>query len=733
MKVQTANVVVGFSAEGMGKLFTEGGTFTSLIKKVQEDSDFLLFDNVSNPNFISFEHSFIDNNEIKMRLTFLDPNFEFEERFFSKLDTLGRFEDGGYQTDFFDSPSELPIDERIKKQINELTSPSKFFIAYGVGDNLDNWAGPYMVEVSNVALNVDASRKITVDFTPQPVLFRGFDTEITGRHLVVEGTSKNIFPTENITQVEESGTIPKYFPQKVLIDCLRNFTEAATGNSNVLVLLPDIPTAGIKKYSKLFNQYYKNKHTYMFINKICGALGLSLKHLNMGNQEIKDIGIYPKLLSKLDYEKSPTALAKLVKIGITAATGIAEEAEKAPKRAKIQNLNSSIPNSEIIFRVLQKVKSFVSSSGYRLSPELFIESNTKLLKFWEDEKILEKLGYEQQDPDKPVIIIGDKNLILGLLYGGNQINEAHYSQFSSKVDKNIADTLNSQYQKRVLKIYIPPTSTNSFDYSVPPEFVYQDVPENFEDLLKLNSIPIFRYNTKNSNVKKINIRDDKIYWTALTAGYNKILTEKVGALTAGVVVNSEGEPLSTAKLETIEDALIFYLIQGGHRGGFKDDDLVTKEGLEKITEVFNLDEFSSNSDKILIKEAFKAFDQADLTSSQLKDKVKQFKSTYFEAISPVSHSKNLLKFLSQQVLNVSITTIPMFNLATSFGGVSSNPGLLYAQDIPVSKNTKYSREKTRGVNQYLTGFYDILGFTNTINSSKVESRFLMYPSRKHYE
>ena len=83
MKVSTANIVVAYTKETMDRLFSAGATYKSLVAELSDgDTDALLFNNVANPNFISFEHSLGLGGGMKMVLTFIDPKGEFESRFF---------------------------------------------------------------------------------------------------------------------------------------------------------------------------------------------------------------------------------------------------------------------------------------------------------------------------------------------------------------------------------------------------------------------------------------------------------------------------------------------------------------------------------------------------------------------------------------------------------------------------------------------------------------------------
>jgi hypothetical protein len=84
MKIPTANVVIGFKREVMERFFTQGATYQSLIQGLSvSGEDTLLFENESNPNFISFEHSLNFGGGWRMQLVFIDPKGEFESRYIS--------------------------------------------------------------------------------------------------------------------------------------------------------------------------------------------------------------------------------------------------------------------------------------------------------------------------------------------------------------------------------------------------------------------------------------------------------------------------------------------------------------------------------------------------------------------------------------------------------------------------------------------------------------------------
>ena len=84
MNIPTANVVVSFDRDVMNRLFAEGATYDSLVQGLTVgDDEALLFNAEGNANLISFEHTANYGDSVVMKLDFIDPRGQFEERFIS--------------------------------------------------------------------------------------------------------------------------------------------------------------------------------------------------------------------------------------------------------------------------------------------------------------------------------------------------------------------------------------------------------------------------------------------------------------------------------------------------------------------------------------------------------------------------------------------------------------------------------------------------------------------------
>jgi len=297
MNVPTANVIVAFTKEAMERLFTQGATYKSLVADLSEgQDDVLLFNNVANPNFISFEHSLGLGGGMKMVLSFIDPKNEFEARFFNT--NPARLIEGysnpqaektkGFITDKPDDVKQSQKEfskefaSQYKQELVKTIGEKELYVAYGTGNNLDLWSGPHKVVLRNADITVKGAKKITLTMTPNTADLdigqrRGAYNEtvnlnLQGLKMRYAGNSQEIKFLENITynpldylelqnravediklyQKEISDTlketgfesvadkIEKFDFHAMVVDAIRQYVQRATSNKNVIVLLPNI-------------------------------------------------------------------------------------------------------------------------------------------------------------------------------------------------------------------------------------------------------------------------------------------------------------------------------------------------------------------------------------------------------------------------------------------------------------------------------------------------------------
>ena len=296
MKIPTANIVVAFNRETMDRLFSSGATYKSLVAQLADgEDDALLFNNVGNPNFESFEHTLGLGGGMQMTLSFIDPKDEFERRFFSDnpVKLLQGFSDPQAEktTAFItDKPDDVKQSQeeyskeyvaQYKQELQQSIGTRELFVAYGTGNNLDLWSGPHRTILTNANIEVQGTKKITITLTPTSNAFdigtrRGAYNErislnLQGLKVRCEGTSQeikfvedraydareylsNISTESNLFSLDidqfnalsDLGYSPlldkllKFDFHTMVVDALRSYIQKATSNKNVIVLLPNL-------------------------------------------------------------------------------------------------------------------------------------------------------------------------------------------------------------------------------------------------------------------------------------------------------------------------------------------------------------------------------------------------------------------------------------------------------------------------------------------------------------
>jgi hypothetical protein len=303
MNIPVANVIVGFNKDVMNSLFAEGATYKNLMKGLSEEEDALLFDNESNPSFISFEHTGNMGDGWKMKLVLIDPKGDLERRLFS--DKLLPAIAGSAYTDSSEegtlaskvtkdmaSSQSLYNDKyfsELKEEFSKHIGINTFYIAYGTGNNLALWSGPHRCVLTGAHIEVKGPRKITLTFAPTAtdLNFRrrrgDFNEQVnlnlaglTLRHvgesnLINFSSGHGIYDPLNHLELdlykdavqnsrEEGASTLESFNLRTLgsldfhslvVDTIRSYVQHATNNPNVIVLLPDLNIVCREKISNI--------------------------------------------------------------------------------------------------------------------------------------------------------------------------------------------------------------------------------------------------------------------------------------------------------------------------------------------------------------------------------------------------------------------------------------------------------------------------------------------------
>jgi len=331
--VPTGNVILGFDYASMTRFLNEAYSYESLVKDLtQGDSDLLLFNNEANPNFISFEHSLAVNGEPGFKITFIDPNQEFENRFiqggmFNRIAGSVYNKDVKSITDTYGKQRSKEVSESLSKfdrsfyselatKLEQNNTLKEIYVIYGTGNNLKLWSGPHKTYFTNVDVSpVGAgARKLTLSLqavqtplfdrqgafnekvdlnlaglsircngTSQPILIKNFPNSVYDTSLNFKKAKKitdqvESYKTEEEQILSESGferlvnVIRSVDIHSIVVDAIRNYIQSATRNKNVIVLIPNINTGCREYLLYLANSFRHQSNAEIAANKAKGTL-----------------------------------------------------------------------------------------------------------------------------------------------------------------------------------------------------------------------------------------------------------------------------------------------------------------------------------------------------------------------------------------------------------------------------------------------------------------------------
>jgi len=518
MKVPTANIIVTYSRESMDRLFAEGATYTSLMQTLtaNESDDTLMFNAESNPNFISFEHSFGFGPGTRMKLKFIDPKGTFEKRFISS--SLLKNVAGSRYKSKDSKPSILSAKnsegmklasseynekfyDDLKEEYTKEFGLKEIYIAYGSGDNLDLWSGPHKTMIENIDISVKGAREIALTLSPTPQALdlgqrRGSFNEkvnlnLAGLTMRFSGESKPIVFSgqEGKGGLDGYDTVKPYDPLKylnletnaesaitksrdeikqafgdldldslvstvedfdihsIIVDTLRSYIQKATGNPNVIVLLPNINVTCRESINKLIKnariesekskaatggpgsqaksivdtkfadskEPRKKAIKYEFLRSL-----LEEFDLNIYSRSIFDFGSIEKSIPQAEINQ----MASVEKKKSASLRFESEYTEKDYFAILERASNKGIPDHMAAVKgVIEKINAH-STGQYPIRLGLYTETDTKVLDFWSGRTHGSKGcthyplfgGYHKFDEEREAIIVGDIALIEKYLY-----------------------------------------------------------------------------------------------------------------------------------------------------------------------------------------------------------------------------------------------------------------------------------------------------------------------------
>jgi hypothetical protein len=518
----------------------------------------------------------------------------------------------------------------------------------------------------------------------------------------------------------------------IITECIKRYIQTATGNSNVIVLLPDLnvllkkfiqtkiiqsandtnlvgPDAeakGVKNPINALIQLTKSTSNLLEIydqtRSIFSSLGMRVKAKFKDNRASVNPNLETERERNYDSVES-RAIAFFKKRNFYVSID-----------SKFKKSFKSVDSQAVITEIMEKIQQATKSEAYGSWKNVtYFETDGKFLELWGREKSnpVFSTDHHSFDPDKPAIIYGDAQMIKELLYA-EYIGKVEYSGPIHPIHQF---SLGPGYRKRAKAItdarldasIAGPFGETTF---VPDEFAYLDdnlaASKALRKLVKENRISVFRYNVQNPNVIDMKLTFSPIYFSLLKGMFIKEVEKRAVASVEGVVDSK----YSLFDLPT-PDAVIAYIRQRHNSLG--DSEEAKKQILEELSSKDISSSFGSDSAEESAKLAYAKYQELlELPEQPMVLVDQQLPGN------PVSIVADMSEQLYRKAITLTIQTLPAFY----HSGIVTmrTPILLLASDRPIKQTSPPDQSL---LDTFYSGLYLINGFKHSISSGKASSEF----------
>lgn len=711
-KVFTTNVFLTSSKKVIDKIFssrTLSTNFSSLSKNLtpSENKISVICSPSKNNNLIemSYEFGTNDGNNGLLSLTFLESDSLFE-----KVYILSR-------------PEDYQLSLNVSGQNQEPRRDVPFvYITFGVGNDLNDWAGPFQMQLQNANYEIDRSgnRIITLKYLPVlgPIIRNlihkrynryDYDKIDTGSDQV----HKYIITKSTTTSTSILNNQKKF--NKLYRSLITSYLKAITNDMEILVLLPDMNDSVTK-----FKTLIKQKKFKEFFSLI----GLASEPVR--NEIARSILAIPEIMH--DIKKIPPEIASLYTVYISNAKGLLP---KNPNENDQSLYDSYLPVREIgekLTELFTEDPANTNTKGFEL--RFSIEHNIKLINLLYKHKLI-------TTDAKNVFIWGDSRLIDSLIYLKDVMTYDQVSKIDLKgvklTDEDQLKLTNPSYRKDFFDTFIAKIEkSSSFNEKVNIGVsVKNEQDPLFNQLNYGNLVPIFRHGIVNPNVIALNM-EKNLDLITIYNGQGFKDQERVA------YVNNKKQIDSAKELSADILKLNFSQITDRLQKLYKDDkdtfdkSNITSDVTSKISSYLNETGIADSSTIDYINKKLKSKGQplnkqqvsqatAKATLVKLQNGLNDNINSYVKIKSAQQAEileKNIFDRLKESVILIGLKTLPFFDIV-QLGRLC----YLLAGDNNLigTRKVDYS--------SFLNGRYRVLSFKHYISTSETYSEFTIIPDK----
>jgi hypothetical protein len=613
--------------------------------------------------------------------------------------------------------------DRILKELDTLdanASPGIYFY-YGLGSNYESWAGPVDVILKDVNYRYDSgngARVLDLTFwatdgiissTAEKAIYTGLGgVAITG-----ESDENELFQLE----FEESLNTLKFEKIHFLVtDILKDFLSKANNNypkGNILVLMPNLQVALEEKYQVIVSSIgtssleTEQARNFSLLDKLFNTKKSNSNKLISLETAGYNSRFYAmeRLMADIGFEKS--LMPDIPGIGF-------EKSAQDPFFFSLtKQTNQTI--QEVLDNVINGIRG--NSNTYISEFELVYDENPQFKALYQKYANPKKFN-----PEKPLLIFGDRNFILKYFYGLGRITE------EGEVNQEINGWLLNPDRIKEANLFLSKGSNGFFDkafYSLPDEFAYAESAEpNQNKGIHSSSLPVFIHGLENSNVLDYQINWQGQYYAELQSSLSPSLSEttnltEVGSRFIESQVNTYNKRAELVKKSkdrastSLNEENTSKLIKNLKTLSLSEGSTVTKQDVRLVKLLFstyfpNLLEDDSESLAVEIASILKAQGGG--------------KTGFYDEYVSRSMENKLYRFIEKIrsfALFCRVKTIPFYHF-NQMAHALNYPAIFIARETQV-----VGRPGNSFIGKLISGEWKIVGFSHVISEEELYSEFLL--------
>lgn len=465
----------------------------------------------------------------------------------------------------------------------ELVGPTKvFYIAFGIGDNLDYWApfSSYYLIGAESFDDFKEARVITLNFAAGFGI-GNFSTNTLKNFInpdLIQNGQVAAFDQFKLVSDEERDPTPNKEEdnENIFIKARRRYRQltypfylAALDNliEKTLQTIYNTDNVLVINYKPPFDLI----ETFIAEQNNAGGIELEAEYGKLrslkkpppadSDQLLKLRGFYKVLEDISTYFNINVAPHR---VGGEPLVSVQSQVSKKDEELTMENiktlgfsLNSDKNSGKDRDTINEMLSKFISGYNDLIGTNTYCytrEADISILKTV-DKAIIEQFGSSFFDARKPLIVFGPKELVSNYFYG--QIYDIDKNSDFAKTSQVVQKTVERKI-KSVFNLYNSQNVNNTTLMDLIAE--NERVKQRLNNIVRFDNYPVFKYNMQNSNVLSIKISDNRAYFLLLDQAYSvlsnyaSVKTLSIKDPTEKLTKSAEAEEINNEILRQVDES-----------------------------------------------------------------------------------------------------------------------------------------------------------------------------------